>query len=214
MLSETWEEVELIIRPAARKVGHGCKTWILQRRNYGVMALDDDHFRLVCTSCSDGVSWKVRASKFIFTNMMDAAFFVDLDNGRVACNKCSRYARGTPEEEDMWVWTTPSQFHSLPWQTCRAPAREEYKLDMMKFAAAEQVWAEQYDSERFHSLMEEGYGGRLRRRSSGLLGRSKVARVKRLGQKGRRMLKRPTGPEPEPERQQGLEEQGGRSRII
>lgn len=177
-------ETAIPARPVPPGVTYGCKTWILQRRNYGVMALDDDHFRLVCTSCITGLY--VRVSKYVFTNMMDASFWIDLDNGRVACNKCSRYSLGTPEEENMWVESMRGQLHLIPRRLCRPPAAEEYTLDMMKYAAAEQVWAEQFDraaEERFHPLVEKRYWNRPCR----------LQRLDRMIQRGRRMLKRPLG---------------------
>ena len=179
-------QIELPARLMPTRVTYGSKTWILQARNYGVLALDDDHFRLVCTSCITGLH--VRASKYIFTNMMDASFWIDLANGWVACNKCSRYSQGTPEEDDLWVECMRSRLHLLPTRLCRPPAVQEYTLDMMKFAAAEQVWAEQYDraaEERFHPLLETRYWHSVRR----------LRRLERMVLRGRRMLKRSTGPE-------------------
>lgn len=117
----------------------GSKTYILQRRNYGVIALDDDCFRLVCRACISD-SW-VRTSKYVFTNMIDAAFYADLDRGRVTCNRCSFYARASATEEAKWIGCVPGNVRQMARVPFRPPPSDDDVLDNFKHAAAEEAWA-------------------------------------------------------------------------
>jgi hypothetical protein len=126
-------------------ITRGSVGYILERRNCGIIALDDTHFCLICRSCIThcALDVTVRTSKCVFTNMIDAAFYADLENGRVVCNRCSTRRSRSPSEEAKWVFGVLGQLRRLN-RPLYEP-EDEYTLDMVKYAAAEQVWAEQYE---------------------------------------------------------------------